>query len=1011
MSSQLFKFPGFFSTEIDLTATTVSPTGVPAGIIGAAEKGPAFVPYTLGSFDDFRVRFGNLNPDFVATYAAEKFLTNRPAMTFVRTLGAGANETSEDIDTTRTQGTVKNAGFKLTSGADLGGLSGGGMKFIVARHIVTSNEAFGFPTFTNNNTYFTTGSADEVYLVRAALMVNDLGLAGVGSNNNGGWSATPTADGKFSMQWYGGSTNADSLSIESYASNTVTASLDPLSDDYIAKVVNTDPTKFASTGILLYADYAVDASVATLATGSNDLLLVSGSSNTSANSGDTAQTFTDMYGRFDTRYKTPSTSFFISQPYGGTEYDLFRIESIDDGAYANDKYKISIAALQKSSNPRDEHGTFSLVVREFGDTDINPQILEQFNELSLNPKSDKYIAKVIGDKKAFFNFDVETEEDRRIIVSGKYPNKSRYIRVVMNEAIEDNSNSIPKSALPFGFRGYSFLNTNPLLVDATGSGDFSGSRRLYTLSGSSADPRLLASVVPPTPMRFKATRGSVSTDSGQLIGAPGSTEIADNRYYWGIKFERTDSALNPNVTLSPNNYVSSMTKFFGIEKMDAVVTGSSRDSFNNNKFSLAKVALGNDTLADVTSSVSTHMREACYIRNGVPDATNYEITDGSVTRVTFATLFHKGTSAAVFNRFSDYTKFSTVMVGGFDGTNILDKNAATMNDRATSTERRGNILGNVNANFYGPGLTTNPNGTGITNNSVFAFRRAADIITDTIASNINILNVPGQREPLVTDYIADKVRDYGLALYTQDIPNYNGDNARVFDGEVSQFIDVDYTADALETRALDNYYAAAYFPNVVINDRVNNKKVTVPASVAALAALGFNDKVAYPWFAPAGFNRASLDFVSQTQTRIKQAQRERLYSVNINPIVKFPGEGYVIFAQNTLQQAETALQSINVQRMVSDLKRQVVEIGNKVIWEQITPGLQTGLVNDLTNAISMIQVKKGIEKFKVISDGTNNTVEDRNQNKMNVRIMFVPTRSIEFISLDFIVSKSGVEFQ
>jgi len=1007
MSSQLFKFPGFFSTEIDLTATTVSPTGVPAGIIGAAEKGPAFVPYTLGSFDDFRVRFGNLNPDFVATYAAEKFLSNRPAMTFVRTLGAGANETSTDIDTTRTQGTVTNAGFKLTSGINLGQLVGGGLKFIVARHIVTDNEAFGFPTFTNNNTYFTTGSADEVYLVRAAIMVNDVGNCGL--DNLAVSSATPTSDGKFVFAWAGTSANADSVSYETYVSNVVTASLDPLSDDYVAKVINTDPTKFASEGILLYADYAVDASVATLATGSNDLLLVSGSGNTSANSGDTAQTFTDMYGRFDTRYKTPSTSFFISQPYGGTEYDLFRIESIDDGAYANDKYKISIAALQKSSNPRDEHGTFSLLVREFDDNDINPKILEQFNDLSLNPKSDNYIAKVIGDKKAFFNFDVETVEDRRLIVNGKYPNKSKYIRVIMNEALEDNSNSIPKSALPFGFRGYPIINTNSLLVDATGSGDFSAITRLYT-SGNVGDPRLYGSIVPPIPMRFKSTRGSVSTDSGQLIGAPGSTEIADNRYFWGIKFERTDNALNPNITLAPNGYVSSMTKFFGIEKMDAVVTGSSKDTFNNNKFSLAKVALGNDTLSEVTSSVATHMREACYIRNGVPDATNYEITDGSVSRVTFATLFHKGATAAVFNRFSDYAKFSTVMAGGFDGTNILDKNAATMNDRSTSTERRGVTVGNVNANFYAPGLATNPNGLGITNNSIFAYRRAAEIITDSISSNINILSVPGQREPLVTDFIADKVRDYGLALYTQDIPVYNNDNERVFDGEVGQFIDVDYTADALETRALDNYYAAAYFPNVVINDRVNNKRVTIPASVAALAALGFNDKVAYPWFAPAGFNRASLDFVSQTQARIKQAQRERLYSVNINPIVKFPGEGYVIFAQNTLQQAETALQSINVQRMVSDLKRQVVEICNKVIWEQITPGLQTGLVTDLTNAISMIQVKKGIEKFKIISDGTNNTAEDRNQNKMNVKILFVPTRSIEFISLDFIVSKSGVEF-
>ena len=250
MSNQIFKFPGFFGRELDLTATEVSPTGVPAGVIGASEKGPAFIPVTLGSFSDFRTRFGDLNPDFAAPYAVDKFLENRNALTFLRVLGAGSNQTAEEIDTTRTQGTVVNAGFKLTPHSSTAGL--GGVKFLVARHVVSANEALGFPLFSNNNTYFTTGSAEEVYLVRAVIFDNDSGTSNVADTSNVTNTtnvATPDSNGRFRYNWTVGST-----------ARSVTASLDPSADDYIAKVLNTDPTRFEQEGILVYSDFAVDAS-------------------------------------------------------------------------------------------------------------------------------------------------------------------------------------------------------------------------------------------------------------------------------------------------------------------------------------------------------------------------------------------------------------------------------------------------------------------------------------------------------------------------------------------------------------------------------------------------------------------------------------------------------------------------------------------------------------------------------------------------------------------------------
>ena len=1011
MANQIFQFPGYYDSEQDLTPTTVGPVGVPAGVIGSSERGPAFVPVTLGSFSDYIQRFGSTNSRHVATYATQKFLANQNSLTFLRVLGAGSNQTTADITTTQNQGTVKNAGFRVSASQVTNG-SVGATQFLVARHVLTSSEAYGFPMFTNNDSYLNSGSSDEVYLVRGVIFsANDAKVQVLSYtesyNQNVDDYATADSTNRLFKVVISSSAGTSFANDDGNAGvRILTASMDPSSDNYFAKVLNTDPEQFSTYKHYVQADYAVDTSIANVGTGSGDIAILSGSGNTSTTSGDTAQTFRQAFGRFDTRYQTAKTPWFISQPYGGTEYDLFYFESLDDGKYPNDKVKISVANIQASTNPRDDHGSFSIIVRAFNDTDFEPQILEQYNNLSLNPSSENYIGKKIGDIKNTFNFDVEDENDRRVVTTGKYPNQSKFVRVVINSTVEREE--LPTSVLPFGFRGPQVLNTNPQLSDLT-----AGAGVVRMAGSGSSDPRLLAAIVPPLPYVFKSTRGSVSTTAGSFVGAPGNVEIADSRIYWGVKFGKIADSLNPNVTTDVSNYIYSAVKFSGIAKLDVLVTGSSTDSFNENKFTLARVALGNTSMSDITSSANTHMRETAYIRNGEPDITNYTITDPvtSAARITFATLLQRGATSSVFNKFKDYSKFTAVMYGGFDGTNVLDKNAATENDRATSTEIRGSVFGNAYSSFVSPGFATNQNGSGLSNSTVQSYRTAINVMTDRFNSNINVLAIPGQREPLVADYAIDKMKEYDLGIYLMDIPNYNSDGDRIFDGDTGIYVDVEQTAEAFEARAFDNEFGAAYFPNVQMEDTFNNRKVMVPASVAALAAIGYNDKVSYPWFAPAGFNRGALDFVTQAQVKLKQSERERLYSIDVNPIVKFPGEAsYVIFAQNTLRKGESSLQSINVQRMVGDIKRQIIDIGNHLIFEQITPEIYAQIRKSFAEVMQVVQSKQGIEKFKVVCDLTNNTNLDVDNNKINCSILFVPTRAIEFISLDFIITRSGISF-
>lgn len=1010
MTEQIFKAPGFFDREFDLTNEVQRPTGIPAGVIGTAERGPAFVPLTVGSFPDFASKFGSLNPKMPGMYAANLFLKNRFSLTYIRTLGAGANETTAEIEATRTKGTVVNAGFAISSslvGHVGDARTNSSVQFLTARHTVTSGEVLGNPIFSDNDSFFTTGSVSDVNLVRGVLF-SASGSRVMIVDPTETWSnlvddfATPDSSGKIKIV-ISSSLGSSFASTDGVAGiKVLSASFDPSSTDYYAKVLNTDPLKFNEEKHLLYLNFAVDNEIATLSTGSKSVCITSGSTNTSLNSGDITLPFRNAFGRFDTRYTTPTTPQFISQPFGQTEYDLFRVETLDDGAYANKKVKISIANIKASADPKNPYGTFALLVRNFDDDDVNPEILEQFNNCNLNPDSDNYVARVIGNIKVFFNFDVENEDDRRLVRSGKYGSRSRYIRVIMSSGVENKT--IPPMSLPFGFRGVKTLNTNTALTDATGSASLT--RMAASGSANSTDARLLHAIVPPLPFRFKVTRGEIGT-TPSFVGSPGATEIADSRYYWGVKVSRNNNnVLNSNINGEINDCVRAYTAFAGIPKLDVVVSGSAADTFNNNKFSLARVALSSQTVSGLTASVDAHMKEASYLRNGQVNSSDYSINDTYLNRVTFATLLQTATPTA-FNRFSDYAKFTTVVYGGFDGLNILDKEQVSMTDKATSAETGGG----ANGSYVSPGFATNQSGTSRKNNSVASIRVAAKLMTNPFVSNVNIVTTPGQREPLVTDFVADAVQTYGMAQYIMDIPYYDSNSVRIFDGDTTKRVSVNRTADVFETRAIDTEFVSPYFPNVVVEDTSNNnRRVTLPGSVAALSAIGYNDKVAYPWFAPAGFNRAALDFVKMTQVKVNQPERERLYAVRINPIIKLPNEGFVIFSQQTLEQAGSALQSLNVQRMIISLKQQISAAGNQIIFEQLTPDLRSRFVDIIKPILATVQVRDGIERFEIIADDRNNTEQDVLANRMRVNIKVVPVRAAEFIAIDFIITPSGISF-
>ena len=723
-----------------------------------------------------------------------------------------------------------------------------------------------------------------------------------------------------------------------------------------------------------------------------------------------------MFFLFFARYQAPKTTKFISQPYGKTEYSLFHFECISDGAVANNEYKVSISNLRRSIDPNYKYGTFAVEIRKFDDTDQVPQIIERYVDCNLDPSSENFVAKKIGDKKAVFNFDAVNDAERRLVVSGRYPNRSLHVRIVMDKKVYDKQ--IPQDALPFGFKGIPVLDVNGRIGNAAGTAE--------------------TTRFPALPHTYKATKGSVLLSSSAnyvFSGQAGTKERTDSRIYWGVKMNRIEDdatmsggIFQSNISSLPSLITKAYTKFMGIagNGIASGVFNADEDSFMNNKFTLAQVVLGKGSadlsaksstilqaagqkaLSDLVSA-SVEMKNAIYIRDGVWDLTTYEIADPfetDMTRFSMATLVHDP-SPTYFNKFSKYMKFTNVFHGGFDGLNILDEDIEDLNDKASA------IDGGKSADTYsgGLGLVGTDDGTmsgkGLENNIINSYRQAIKIMTDDTAVKHNLLAIPGIREPKITDYAAAAVRDYQMAMYVMDIPSYDEDSNRLFD---SGRPDVEASSDNFEDRVIDNNFCATYFPDVFIDDPVNNRAVKVPASVAALGAIGYNDSKAYPWFAPAGFNRGALGFVSNVTTRLSVSDRDELYEKRINPIANFPDGGFVIFGQKTMQIQPSALDRVNVRRMLLEVKRQVAAVANLILFEQHTPATRKRFEALVSPRLALIQAQAGIEQFRVICNETNNSQKDIDENRMNGRILLVPTRAVEFIAIDFIVDSSGVSF-
>ena len=205
-------------------------------------------------------------------------------------------------------------------------------------------------------------------------------------------------------------------------------------------------------------------------------------------------------------------------------------------------------------------------------------------------------------------------------------------------------------------------------------------------------------------------------------------------------------------------------------------------------------------------------------------------------------------------------------------------------------------------------------------------------------------------------------------------------------------------------------YAAEYWPWCQIQDPATGQNVWVPASTVIAGVYAYNDSVSEPWFAPAGINRGGLSTVIRAERRLPQGDRDTLYSGKVNPIATFPGTGVVVYGQKTLQTRASALDRVNVRRLLISLKSYISQVAQNLVFEQNTTATRNNFLAQVNPYLESVQQRQGLYAFQVIMDDSNNTPTVIDQNQMVGQIYLQPTKTAEFIYLDFNITPTGATF-
>jgi hypothetical protein len=378
-----------------------------------------------------------------------------------------------------------------------------------------------------------------------------------------------------------------------------------------------------------------------------------------------------------------------------------------------------------------------------------------------------------------------------------------------------------------------------------------------------------------------------------------------------------------------------------------------------------------------TAGVSTDNRN--YLKP-IPEFSTSDVTSGYNTGANVPFAFDSQLNYQMTGSNSaDMVKrqFTVAFQGGFDGLNPVIPIA------------KGDDINP--ANSQGFDLSTS------TANGSVAYVKAINAVSNADEWDINMVVTPGvirRLHPYVTTKVIDMVEAREDAFYIADFSGISDTIAQVTN----------------EANSVDSNYTGTYYPWVKTIDNNTNKLMSVPPSVLLPAVYAANDRVAAEWFAPAGLNRGGIGGAVSVLNRLTHAERDTLYENKVNPIASFPGQGIVAFGQKTLQDKASALDRINVRRLLITVKKFIASTSRFLVFEQNTSTTRARFLNTVNPYLEAIQQRQGLYAFRVVMDETNNTPDVIDRNILAGQIFLQPAKTAEFIVIDFNILPTGASF-
>jgi len=669
------------------------------------------------------------------------------------------------------------------------------------------------------------------------------------------------------------------------------------------------------------------------------------------------------------------TGWFISQDTRGDTYSnfnpvtdtqqLFRIHALGGsgattdpgcGETSNRDLKISIQSIKAPTDNFNNFGTFSLVVRGAHDTDNSPVVLERFSNLSLDPGSPNFIKRRIGDMSYSYN-----RSTKLVTENGEYTNKSDLIRVQTSEVVDLGQAA---GQLPYGVYGPSVPLTFELISGSItasaengyvlGSGSLPTALCPYEKHAAADVSMVYTNNVFTASFEFPTSRLRVSSSEGGLVQA--------NKAYYGYQ-----STVKSSKRFDFSNYDLFRGQPAGHDPY-AETAGESRYSW---VFTLDDV--------ERSTSNSDHSLWVSGSRAG-GNAGNWNVSSGSLTGALDAGV----------------DRFTSPMFGGFDGFDVTERDPL----RNTYTSPDGT------------------SGTELNNHAFYSLKKAIDVTSDAEYVEFDVATMPGITNTTLNTALLDSCESRADSLAIIDlkgnyVPPHEHSSISTHTDYAGSVTDV---VNTFKDMNVNTSYGCTFYPFVRIRDTINDSVLYVPPSVVALGTFSSSQRKSAVWFAPAGFTRGGLSEGSAglpvlgVKERVTSTNRDKLYDANINPIATFPAEGVVIFGQKTLQVTRSALDRINVRRLLIYLKKEISRIASRVLFDQNVQATWDRFTGQVVPFLEGVQAGLGLTDFRVVLDDTTTTPDLVDRNILYAKIFLKPARSIEFIALDFIVTRSGASF-